>query len=575
MAVEIVTVPDLGGAESVDVIELSLAQGDKVAIEDSLLVLESDKATMDVPSPHEGTLVKYLVADGDTVKVGDAIAEIETADSAVAVDTEAASASAPAPASEKSAEVEKEVEAAVATKTVAEPVAEPVPESSSEQLILVPDIGSDNPVDVIELSVAVGDQVEEGDTLLVLESDKATMDVPSSHSGIVIKIIAAEGDKLNTGSEVLVLEVSSSDINSADAKSSDTKSTSIESTSIESTEAAQAPEPAIPAPASAPAPKAAPLAQSQPATASADNEGKASSDVYAGPAVRLLARELGVSLEKVSGSGPRGRVQKDDVNDYVKSALKAGPASAAGTGIPLVPAVDFSQFGEIETIAMSKIQKLTAANMQRNWLNVPHVTHFDEADITDLEAFRKSLKDEGEKRGIKVTPVAFLIKGLAAAMQAHPEFNRSLAADGEHFIQKRYCNIGMAVDTPRGLMVPVIKDANEKGIWDISADIMALASSARDGKLKPGDMQGGCFTVSSLGAIGGMGFTPIVNSPEVGILGVSKSQMKPVWNGTEFVPRLMLPLCLSYDHRVINGGDAGRFMTHLVKSLSDIRHLSL
>ena len=561
MAVEIVTVPDLGGAESVDVIELSLAQGDKVAIEDSLLVLESDKATMDVPSPHEGTLVKYLVADGDTVKVGDAIAEIETADSAVAVDTEAASASAPAPASEKSAEVEKEVEAAVATKTVAEPVAEPVPESSSEQLILVPDIGSDNPVDVIELSVAVGDQVEEGDTLLVLESDKATMDVPSSHSGIVIKIIAAEGDKLNTGSEVLVLEVSSSDINSADAKSSDTKSTSIESTSIESTEAAQAPEPAIPAPASAPAP--------------ADNEGKASSDVYAGPAVRLLARELGVSLEKVSGSGPRGRVQKDDVNDYVKSALKAGPASAAGTGIPLVPAVDFSQFGEIETIAMSKIQKLTAANMQRNWLNVPHVTHFDEADITDLEAFRKSLKDEGEKRGIKVTPVAFLIKGLAAAMQAHPEFNRSLAADGEHFIQKRYCNIGMAVDTPRGLMVPVIKDANEKGIWDISADIMALASSARDGKLKPGDMQGGCFTVSSLGAIGGMGFTPIVNSPEVGILGVSKSQMKPVWNGTEFVPRLMLPLCLSYDHRVINGGDAGRFMTHLVKSLSDIRHLSL
>jgi pyruvate dehydrogenase E2 component (dihydrolipoamide acetyltransferase) len=570
VAVEIVTVPDLGGAESVDVIELSLAQGDKVAIEDSLLVLESDKATMDVPSPHEGTLVKYLVADGDTVKVGDAIAEIETADSAVAVDTEAASASAPAPASEKSAEVEKEVEAAVATKTVAEPVAEPVPESSSEQLILVPDIGSDNPVDVIELSVAVGDQVEEGDTLLVLESDKATMDVPSSHSGIVIKIIAAEGDKLNTGSEVLVLEVSSLDIKSADAKSSDTKSTS-----IESTEAAQAPEPAIPAPASAPAPEAAPLAQSQPATASADNEGKASSDVYAGPAVRLLARELGVSLEKVSGSGPRGRVQKDDVNDYVKSALKAGPASAAGTGIPLVPAVDFSQFGEIETIAMSKIQKLTAANMQRNWLNVPHVTHFDEADITDLEAFRKSLKDEGEKRGIKVTPVAFLIKGLAAAMQAHPEFNRSLAADGEHFIQKRYCNIGMAVDTPRGLMVPVIKDANEKGIWDISADIMALASSARDGKLKPGDMQGGCFTVSSLGAIGGMGFTPIVNSPEVGILGVSKSQMKPVWNGTEFVPRLMLPLCLSYDHRVINGGDAGRFMTHLVKSLSDIRHLSL
>ena len=561
MAVEIVTVPDLGGAESVDVIELSLALGDKVAIEDSLLVLESDKATMDVPSPHEGTLVKYLVADGSTVKVGDAIAEIETAkadaaEQAVDVDAEAAA---------KAPEVEKEVEAAATTKKVSEPVAESVPESSSEQLIVVPDIGSDNPVDVIELSVAVGDQVEEGDTLLVLESDKATMDVPSSHSGIVIKIIAAEGDKLNTGSEVLVLEVGISDTKSADS----------ESTNVKSTEVAQDPEPAIPAPVSVPAPRGAPLVQSQPATAAAGTEGNPSTDVYAGPAVRLLARELGVSLEKVSGSGPRGRVQKDDVNAYVKSALKAGPASATGTGIPLLPAVDFSQFGEIETIAMSKIQKLTAANMQRNWLNVPHVTHFDEADITDLEAFRKSLKAEGEKRGIKVTPVAFLVKGLAAAMQAHPEFNRSLAADGEHFIQKSYCHIGMAVDTPRGLMVPVIKDANEKGIWDISADIMALASSARDGKLKPGDMQGGCFTVSSLGAIGGMGFTPIVNSPEVGILGVSKSQMKPVWNGTEFVPRLMLPLCLSYDHRVINGGDAGRFMTHLVKSLSDIRHLSL
>ncbi|MDC3249200.1 2-oxo acid dehydrogenase subunit E2, partial [Porticoccaceae bacterium] len=239
------------------------------------------------------------------------------------------------------------------------------------------------------------------------------------------------------------------------------------------------------------------------------------------------------------------------------------------------PAVDFSQYGEIESIPISKIQKLTAANMQRNWLNVPHVTHFDDADITDLEDFRKSLADEGAKRGIKVTPVAFLIKALAAAMQSNPIFNRSLAADGEHFIQKHYCNIGMAVDTPRGLVVPVIKDADEKGIWDISADIATLAASARDGKLKPADMQGGCFTLSSLGAIGGKGFTPIVNSPEVGILGVSKSQMQPLWNGQEFVPRLMLPLCLSYDHRVVNGGDAGRFMTQLVKSLSDIRHLAL
>ena len=291
--------------------------------------------------------------------------------------------------------------------------------------------------------------------------------------------------------------------------------------------------------------------------------------------MRLLARELGVDLAEVVGTGPRGRVQKDDVNNYVKTKLTDSAQSNMGAGIPQVPAIDFSQFGEIETVAMSKIHKLTAANMQRNWLNVPHVTQFDEADITELEAFRKSLKDEGEKRGVRVTPVSFLIKALAASLQANPEFNRSLAGDGENYIQKHYCHIGMAVDTPRGLVVPVIKNANEKGIWEISAEIASLASSAREGKLKPAQMQGGCFTLSSLGAIGGTGFTPIVNSPEVGILGVSKSQMKPVWNGAEFAPRLMLPLALSYDHRVINGGDAGRFMTHLVKLLSDLRYLAL
>jgi len=289
---------------------------------------------------------------------------------------------------------------------------------------------------------------------------------------------------------------------------------------------------------------------------------------------------LGVSLDKVSGTGPRGRIQKDDVNGYVKNALSnsSGDSSqlaASGSGIPAVPAVDFSQFGEIESVKLSKIQKLTANNMQRNWLNVPHVTQFDDADITELEDFRKSLKAEGEKRGIRVTPVAFLIKAIATSLQANPEFNRSLAGDGEHYIQKHFINVGMAVDTPRGLVVPVIKNADEKGIWEISEDIMSLAGLARDGKLKPSDMQGGCFTLSSLGAIGGTGFTPIVNSPEVGILGVSKSQIKPHWNGSEFVPRLMLPLCLSYDHRVINGGDAGRFMTHLVKLLSDIRYLAL
>ena len=544
MAVEIVTVPDLGGAESVDVIELSVAPGDAVEVEDSLLVLESDKATMDVPSPFQGSLVKYLVADGAVVKVGDPIAEIEVADAEQA------------PAAEPVAEAQPvAVEPAAAEPA---PAAAPA-QTSSEQLILVPDIGSDDEIDVIEISVAIGDQVEEGDTLLVLESDKATMDVPSSHSGKVIKILAAEGNKLRTGAEVAVLEVTS-------AASPEP---------INSPEPVNSPEP-INSPEPAKAPEPAPVAAAPaPAAQVTQTDSSPSDSVYAGPAVRLLARELGVQLDKVTGTGPRGRVQKDDVNNYVKAALSSAPTATAGAGIPQVPAVDFSQFGDIETVAMSKIQKLTAANMQRNWLNVPHVTQFDEADITELESFRKSLKDEGEKRGIRITPVSFLIKALATSLQANPEFNRSLAGDGENYIQKHYCHVGMAVDTPRGLVVPVIKDADQKGIWDISAEIASLAASAREGKLKPAQMQGGCFTLSSLGAIGGTGFTPIVNSPEVGILGVSKSQMKPVWNGSEFAPRLMLPLALSYDHRVINGGDAGRFMTHLVKLLSDIRHLAL
>lgn len=538
MAVEIVTVPDLGGAESVDVIELSVAPGDTVEIEDSLLVLESDKATMDVPSPYQGSLVKYLVADGAVVKVGDPIAEIQVASAEEA------------PAVKPVAEEQSVAAEPVITESA--PVAAPA-QTSSEQLILVPDIGSDDEIDVIEVSVAIGDQVEEGDTLLVLESDKATMDVPSSHSGKVIKILAAEGNKLRTGAEVAILEVSSA----------------------ASPEPEDSPEPLnSPEPAKAPVPVAAAPAPA-PAAGSEQTDSTTSDSVYAGPAVRMLARELGVQLDRVIGTGPRGRVQKDDVNNYVKTALNSAAPAAAGTGIPQVPLVDFSQFGEIETVAMSKIQRLTASNMQRNWLNVPHVTQFDEADITELEGFRNSLKGEGEKRGIRITPVSFLIKALATSLQANPEFNRSLAGDGENYIQKHYCHVGMAVDTPRGLVVPVIKDADQKGIWDISAEIASLAASARDGKLKPAQMQGGCFTLSSLGAIGGTGFTPIVNSPEVGILGVSKSQMKPVWNGSEFAPRLMLPLALSYDHRVINGGDAGRFMTHLVKLLSDIRHLAL
>ena len=547
MTIEIITVPDLGGAETVDVIELSVQPGETVEKEDSLLVLESDKATMDVPSPQSGTLLKYLVTEGSTVQVGDAIAEIETIG-------EQASTTAEVTESAEVKSILAETQAIITPASVADIIEKEESGTLSEQLIIVPDIGSDEEVEVIEVSIAIGDQVAQGDTLMVLESDKATMDVPSSHAGRVIKILVAEGTRIRSGAEVAIFEVSA-EVVAQPGRASELSNTTSETVKETNSVALENPKKQQPTP--------------------TVEGGQELNDVYAGPAVRLLARELGVSLSKVPGSGPRGRIQKDDVNSYVKGALSQPNLATSGSGIPTIPAIDFTQFGEIETVKLSKIQKLTASNMQRNWLNVPHVTHFDDADITELEEFRQSLKREGENRGIRVTPVAFLIKAIGASLQANPEFNRSLAADGDSYIQKHYINVGMAVDTPRGLVVPVIKDVNEKGIWEISADIAALAGLAREGKLKPSDMQGGCFTLSSLGAIGGTGFTPIVNAPESGILGVSKSQMKPVWNGHEFVPRLLLPLCLSYDHRLVNGADAGRFMTYLIKLCSDIRYLAL
>ena len=547
MAIEIITVPDLGGAETVDVIELSVQPGETVEIEDSLLVLESDKATMDVPSPQSGTLIKYLVAEGATVRVGDAIAEIKTVG-------EQAMPAAGAPEPAEVMPMQAETEAVMAPASVSDSIENEQRGTQSEQLIIVPDIGSDDDVEVIEVSIAIGDQVVEGDTLLVLESDKASMDVPSSHAGKVIKVLVTEGARIRSGAEVAIFKVNAGAVAESALVAEPSKATSKTPQKAHSA-AVEHPQKQQPAP----------IAEA----------GQELNDVYAGPAVRLLARELGVSLNKVSGSGPRGRIQKDDINRYVKGALSQPNLATSDSGIPSIPAIDFAQIGEIETIQLSRIQKLIASNMQRNWLNVPHVTHFDEADITELEDFRQSLKSEGEKRGIRVTPVAFLIKAIGISLQANPEFNRSLAAGGDNYIQKHYVNVGMAVDTPRGLVVPVIKDVNEKGIWEISADIATLASLAREGKLKSSDMRGGCFTLSSLGAIGGTGFTPIVNAPESGILGVSKSQMKAVWNGHEFVPRLLLPLCLSYDHRLINGADAGRFMTHLVKLCSDTRYLAL
>ena len=443
----------------------------------------------------------------------------------------------------------------------------------SIKTVVVPDLGGAESVDVIELSLAIGDSVELEGSLLVLESDKATMDVPSPFDGQLVKYLVSEGDTVKVGDAIAELETTS---NLGDA-SEEAQEPAVDIPSV-----AVPVETPVEAEQSSPSIEQPVLAKTPPVDAISDFEeieqGEAEQeDIYAGPSVRMLARELGVQLGAVNGSGPRGRILREDVNGYVKAALVEGSTSEqrATSGIPDVPVIDFSQFGVVETVKMTKIQKITAANMQRNWLNVPHVTQFDEADITDMDSFRKSLKRESEVRGIRISPVAFIIKAIGIALQENPVFLRSLAGDGEHFVQKDYCNVGMAVDTPRGLVVPVIRGVSDMGLWEIAAAVTELAGKAREGKLKPSDMQGGCFTLSSLGAIGGNGFTPIVNAPEAGILGVSNAKMQPVWDGASFQPRLMLPLALSYDHRLVNGGDAGRFMTQIVKLLSDVRHLAL
>lgn len=477
----------------------------------------------------------------------------------------------------------------------------------STEVITVPDLGGAEEVEVIEISVAVGDQVEADQTLLVLESDKAMMEIPAPSAGKIIKFFVREEDKIEKEGDPLVEIEISADGESEDDTAVETGASVSADDAVEEAQAgagAEAPDEAVePEPAAksesgvkpepvaerdsskessnAAADEAQALAPPETPTTDAtlDDSDKPGGEVYAGPAVRQLARELGVSLAGIAGSGPRGRVLKEDVQAYVKNAMHSQPASGAGpgagAGIPPVPETDFSQFGDIEQIKLTRIAKLTAANMHRSWLNVPHVTQFDDADITDLESFRKSLVGEGEERGVKMTPVPIILKACALALERHPALNRSLLNDGEHTIQKHYYHIGMAVDTPRGLVVPVIRDVDKKGLWQLAEEVALMAARARDGKLTTNDMQGACFTVSSLGAIGGKGFTPIINAPEVAILGVSKAQVQPVWNGAEFAPRTLLPLSLSYDHKAVNGGDAGRFLTELVALLGDIRRLSL
>ncbi|MCW8196085.1 dihydrolipoyllysine-residue acetyltransferase [Proteobacteria bacterium 005FR1] len=566
MSKQTVKVPDIGTDQAAEVAEVLVSEGDSVEVEQSIIVLETDKASVEVPSSHAGKVISVLVKEGDQLKTGAAIMEVQTeaedeaADEEVPVPAEQGEPS--AGAKEPTADYEGPTAAPRDEDTREEserkeskrPEAQPT-EEAKEINVPVPDIGDAGDVEVIEISVSVDDEVEEGDTLLVLESDKASMEIPSPASGKVTKLLVGEGDKVKQGQQIAVLQ-------SAGGKAAG-------KAPEEKPEAKRTERPVSPP---EQRPTTTPVQQTRSATQApaqlppAVEAGDGS--IYAGPAVRKLARQLGVDLSKVKPSGPRNRYTKEDVRSYVKDVIARG---GTGAGIPQVPAVDFAKFGEIKRVKMSKIKRSTAANMHRAWLNVPHVTQFDDADITALESFRKEKKAEAEKRGVKLTPLPFILKACALTLKAEPSFNVSLDPDGEHMIEKQYIHIGMAVDAPGGLMVPVIRDVDQKDIWQLAEETVALATKARDGKLLPKDMQGGCFSISSLGAIGGQGFTPVVNTPEVGILGVSKAAIKPFWDGEAFVPHTFLPLSLSYDHRAVNGADAGRFLTHLVGLLSDYR----
>ncbi|EMA3775381.1 pyruvate dehydrogenase complex dihydrolipoyllysine-residue acetyltransferase [Vibrio cholerae] len=526
-ALKEVQVPDIGGDE-VEVTEIMVKVGDVVAEEQSLITVEGDKASMEVPAPFAGTVKEIKIAAGDKVSTGSLIMVFEVAGAApVAAPVQAA---APAAAAAPAVAALKEVQ--------------------------VPDIGGDE-VTVTEIMVNVGDSISEEQSLITVEGDKASMEVPAPFAGTLKEIKVAAGDKVKTGSLIMVFEV-----------------------------AGAAP---VAAPAQAAVPAAAPAQAAAPAAAPAASGEFQENHEYshASPVVRRLAREFGVNLAKVKGSGRKNRILKEDVQNYVKEALKrlesgaqaaaSGKGDGAALGLLPWPKVDFSKFGDTEVQPLSRIKKISGANLHRNWVMIPHVTQWDNADITELEKFRQEQNAMEAKRdtGMKITPLVFIMKAAAKALEAFPAFNSSLSDDGESLILKKYVNIGIAVDTPNGLVVPVFKDVNKKGIYELSKELAEVSKKARGGKLTAADMQGGCFTISSLGGIGGTAFTPIVNAPEVAILGVSKSEMKPVWNGKEFAPRLQLPLSLSYDHRVIDGAEGARFITYLNECLSDIRRLVL
>ncbi|TYC57379.1 dihydrolipoyllysine-residue acetyltransferase [Marinobacter sp. BW6] len=553
MSEQEIKVPDLGGADEVEVIEITVSAGDSVEAEDPILTVESDKASVELPSPGAGKITKITVKVGDKVKEGDVVGMMEaSADSGGSDDSEEK----PEGKAEEKSEAKQEEKS-----EESKPAPKKASGGSRKETVKVPALDGFDNVPVIEINVAEGDTIEADDPLVTVESDKATMEIPSPYSGKVGKILVSEGDKLSEGHELLEMTVQEEggDEEASEAASEEpAKEEKSESKSEEKPkqQAESAPEP-------------------QGATYEPPTPG---AKVHAGPAVRKLARELGADLARIKGSGPKGRIIKDDVHAYVKSQLKQaqqGGGVATGSGIPGVKLPDFSQFGEVKREAMSRMMFATANNMQRSWLNVPHVTQFEDADITDMEDFRKAQKAAGEKKGVKMTPLPFLLKACATALAELPQFNVSLDMERKEVVRKQYIHIGIAVDTPNGLMVPVIKDVDKKGLWELAAESAELAQKARDKQLKPAEMQGACFTITSLGGIGGTAFTPIVNTPEVAILGVSKAAMKPVWDGKEFQPRLMLPLSLSYDHRAVNGADAARFTTVLSQLLGDIRTLLL
>lgn len=576
MSKETIRVPDVGSSDPVDVIEVSVKKGDSVEAEDTIVVLESDKASVEVPCPKAGTVLELLVKAGDRVKEGDPLLELDTEAGDGGTEDDQSSGNEPEnePAAEKDQSGDNEQGG---KEEKAEPKADQKPAKKEsggtrEETIPAPDLGDIDEAEIIELSVSEGDTVEAEQTILVLESDKASLEIPSPAAGTVKKLLVKTGDKITSGTELMVLETAgggedeSSDDQAAEEKSGDSRPGGSKSGESESGGGGPARE-------ASSAQDSGGIGE-HPAKSGAAAAGRPSRNVHAGPAVRKLARETGVDLGAVPPSGPKDRILKEDVHAHIKQRMEQ-PAAAGGAGAPDLPEIDFSEFGPVEREELNKLRKVAARNLHRSWVTIPHVTQFDEADITELEAFRKSQNKALEKEGVKLTMLAFLVQACARALRKFPRVNGSLEPSGEALILKDYVHIGIAVDTPNGLVVPVLRDADKKGLSQIATEIGELAAKARDRKLSPADMKGASFSISSLGGIGGTAFTPIVNWPEVAILGVSRSDTKPVWDGNAFQPRLMLPLSFSYDHRVIDGADAARFTTYLSGLLGDMRRALL